>query len=202
MKASLALAALSASTCTLAAPVVMLLKHTPPASTITPGRFPPATVPAGRLPDGSRLRIPSTVTIVEDPEDEDVLTVRPDNRPYRPSDDVTPSVALSTRRPLETSYLLSLDTTRKDHGVSQSPDETPESSIMREEAGIVAVSHQTIAELEAQGNKPVYEWVPCKMHRGHYHVVRRYADMTVVSIVLVFIAVIALIELWDPVTRV
>lgn len=198
MKASVVLAALSASTCALAAPVVMLLKHTPPPSAISPARFPSAALSAGTRPGGPHLRVPATVTIVDDLVDEDV-SVRPDNRPYSPSDDVAPSVALSSPRPLKTAYLLSLEQ-NKGHS-STPPTKSPDSSIMREELGATTHSHPTIAELEAQGTKPVYEWIPCKMHRGHYHVVRRYADMTVVSIVLVFIAIIALIELWVPATR-
>jgi hypothetical protein len=60
----------------------------------------------------------------------------------------------------------------------------------------------TIVEWETKASRDSYIWIPCFSHGKalHYHRVRVYADMLVVSLVLSFIAVILVIELWKPVT--
>lgn len=44
--------------------------------------------------------------------------------------------------------------------------------------------------------------MPC-MKGGvkHFHKVRQYADMVIVCVVLVFVAIVVLIEIWDPVMQ-
>ncbi|KAI1854156.1 hypothetical protein JX265_000560 [Neoarthrinium moseri] len=195
MKASIALCALSASSWAFAAPLLVLLQHAPPKSTV---------ISSSTAPHDSSFLIKPEIAVVEDAGVQDVLETRPDNRPYSPSDDETPSKALASPRPLKTAYLLSLQdssdhVTEKEQPPSQAV--VPDSSIIREETGKAARIHLTTVELETEGNKPLYDRVPCKMHAGHFYLVRRYADMTLVTTVLIFIAIVALIEIWSPMCR-
>lgn len=126
---------------------------------------------------------------------------QPDNHPYTPSSLVTPSEALAAPRPLRTTYLLSLESNSETHNAKSTSEQ---SSIVREETGVASrtKTQPTILELETEGSKPVFHHVPCNMHGDvHFHQVRKYADMVIVSIVLTFIGVVALIELWNPVCR-
>ncbi|KAH8662295.1 hypothetical protein BX600DRAFT_316958 [Xylariales sp. PMI_506] len=136
----------------------------------------------------------------------DLPEARPDNRPYMPSEDVTPSEALTSPQPLTTTYLLSLkpDSDQKETSQPSANLDLPSNSIALEETGAADVPITlSIVQLETQGNEPVYYKVPCTMHigAGHFHVVRVYADSSVVGLACVFLALVALVELWGPVSR-
>jgi hypothetical protein len=211
-----ALCALSMCSWTLAAPIVVS-KHETPKYTgsqvgttdawrsrtfkhLTPKYTGPQVGTTDTWPvRASKFSIPEAAA-------QDVLDERPDNRPYSPSGDVTPSEALAAPRPLKTSYLLSIKPST--HGQEKNEEKTPDtwteypgSSIVKEETGSVVKHHSTIVELETQGNKPIYAKMPCATRQGHFYLVRRYADMGVVGIIFILMAIIALIELWDPICR-
>jgi hypothetical protein len=88
------------------------------------------------------------------------------------------------------------------HRFRHHPNEN--SSTVREETGAASRGRKhhrpTIVELETEGAKPTYYMIRCLRHSGreHFYQARKYADMVIVSIVLTFIGVIALIELWGP----
>lgn len=192
MKASIALCALSLSSWAVAAPIVMLFKHAPPKY----------SGPQITSTDTWPVRT-YKFTVGQDAASQDVVDGRPDNRPYSPSRDVAPSAALAAPRPLHTSYLLSL----KPFAVhTEGGDATPrpsfqESTTVKEETGSIRTHQPTTVELETEGNMAFFHKIPCAMHKGQFHLARQYADMTVVSIVLILIAVIALVELWDSICR-
>ncbi|KAI0125156.1 hypothetical protein BJ170DRAFT_686024 [Xylariales sp. AK1849] len=195
MKISVALCAVSNISWVLAAPVVAVLKHANNQPEM------PTIISPGTLSQKPNLRIPPMVTGVEHPGTRDDLEGRPDNRPFSPLDDVAPSEALSSPRPLTTAYLLSLRQGSAKTNQVQHP-EIPDSSIVREEIGSpLRPSRPSIVELETQGNKPFYHRQPCTMHDGaqHFHEVRVYADTTVVSIGIIFIVAVAIFELWNPI---
>ncbi|KAK6066504.1 hypothetical protein SCUP234_12048 [Seiridium cupressi] len=192
MRVSKALCALSISSWTLAAPIVMVFKHAPPKY----------SGPSISSKDTWPVRTPK-FRIAEEADAQDALEARPDNRPFTPSSDVTPSEALAAPRPLKTSYLLSIKPfmVHEDEKTSVPLAEFQESSTVKEETGVVMRHDPTIVELETEGNKPFYRKTPCPTHAGHFHLDRRYADRTVVGIVFILIAAIALIELWGPICR-
>lgn len=198
MKASIALSALSLSTWALAAPVVMFINHSPPKY----------SSPQITSADVWTLRQPSRFTTSEDAGTQGVLQGRPDNRPYRPTSDVAPSEALAAPRPLETDYLLSLKPIlpSEDSPVTKPEEElnTPtfkDSSTVKQETGSIMKHHPTIVELETQATRQASNELPCTMQGGRLYNVRQHADATVVGIVLVLVAIIALIELWNPICR-
>ncbi|KAI1632566.1 hypothetical protein F4809DRAFT_82318 [Biscogniauxia mediterranea] len=79
-----------------------------------------------------------------------------------------------------------------------------ESSILREETRAnVAESEPeaTIVEMETKAVSEAYTYVPCMSRHGtqYYQRVRKHSDVLVVAIVLSFVGVVTLIELWDPI---
>lgn len=195
MKVSSALCALSFASWTIAAPMVMTFKHTPPKY----------SGPQITSLDTWPIRT-SKFAIGHKDGAQDILNGRPDNSPYSPSSDVAPSEALAAPRPLKTSYLLAIkpfmlpaeDKTPEDKAPVPQSDFL-ESSTVKEETGSIMRHYPTTVELETEGNKPFYKKIPCVIHQGHFFLVRRYADTTVVSIVFILIALIAMIELWKPI---
>lgn len=198
MKVATALCALSLSSWALAAPIV-IFKNEPPKYSG------PQITSTADSTDTWPIR---THKFTNSQDAQAVLEGRPDNRPYTPTSDVTPSEALAAPRPLKTSYLLSLRPFLLHAAENESPttstssqSEFQESSIVEAETG--SFRHKThdftIVELETQGNQPLYHKVPCPKQKGHFHLVKEYADTTVVGVVFLLIAVIALIELWGPI---
>ncbi|KAI0426903.1 hypothetical protein F5Y09DRAFT_47504 [Xylaria sp. FL1042] len=79
-----------------------------------------------------------------------------------------------------------------------------ESSIVREETRASTgdwETEATIVEWETKASREATIWLPCFTTDKtlHYHRVRVNTDMLVVSLVLSFIAVVLVIELWKPV---
>ncbi|KAI8632963.1 hypothetical protein F5Y19DRAFT_335464 [Xylariaceae sp. FL1651] len=78
-----------------------------------------------------------------------------------------------------------------------------ESSTVREETRASREDWEaeaTIVEWETKASRDSYVWIPC-FSQGkalRYRRVRIYADMLVVSLVLSFVAVVLVIELWVP----
>ncbi|KAH6646784.1 hypothetical protein BKA67DRAFT_580565 [Truncatella angustata] len=197
MRTSIALCVLSMSSWTLAAPIVLMVKHATP-------KYSGAQITSSDIWTirQSNFKVPG------DASAQDVLEGRPDNKPYTPSGDVTPSEALAAPRPLKTSYLLSLKPVvppadasvknpREDQesvSQSQSQPEFQQSTTVKEETGTVTKHLPSTVELETQGNAPYQHKTPC-----HGYLVRQYVDMPVVSVVFLLITIIALIELWDSI---
>jgi hypothetical protein len=198
MKASIAFGAATLSAWALAAPILMAIPH----SQNQPGAATISSISATTQREMSSSRTPSKVMIAEHSGIQEVLEGRPDNRPYTPSDDVTPSKALTSPRPLKTAYLLSLHHRPGSEKLLPPSHPKSDSSIVREETGSASrTSNPTTVELETEGNRPLYHQIPCPMNIKHVHRVRNYADMAVVSVVLVFIALVAIIELWAPICQ-
>ncbi|ORY67328.1 uncharacterized protein BCR38DRAFT_407310 [Pseudomassariella vexata] len=200
MKATLALCAVAFLSWTLAAPVVLMAlggvqnQHD---VVLKP------TVPPLILSTQSQLRIPSKMTI-EQADLKDIVAGRPNNRPYAPSDNITPSEALAAPRPLISSYLLSLASKLHKQAQVSHASVRQDSSIVREETGsTMKLKLPTIVELETEGSKPFFSRTLCHMHKGpaHYHDVRKYADMVIVVMVLAFVAGVVLLEMWTPIQR-
>ncbi|KAI0147515.1 hypothetical protein GGR57DRAFT_253796 [Xylariaceae sp. FL1272] len=61
----------------------------------------------------------------------------------------------------------------------------------------------SIVELETKASRDSWVWIPCVSSgkKLHYKRVRIYADMLVVGLVLSFVAVLLVIELWTPVIQ-
>ncbi|KAI0595260.1 hypothetical protein F4775DRAFT_595484 [Biscogniauxia sp. FL1348] len=81
-----------------------------------------------------------------------------------------------------------------------------ESSILRGETRAnVAESEPeaTIVEMETKAASESYTYVPCMSRHGtqYYQRVRKHTDVLVVAIVLSFVGVVMLIELWDPICQ-
>ncbi|KAI1506088.1 hypothetical protein F5X99DRAFT_180467 [Biscogniauxia marginata] len=81
-----------------------------------------------------------------------------------------------------------------------------DSSILREETRAnVAESEPeaTIVEMETKASSESYTYVPCMSQHGtkYYHRVRKHTDVLVVGIVLSFVAIVLLIELWNPICQ-
>ncbi|KAI1840010.1 hypothetical protein JX266_013782 [Neoarthrinium moseri] len=178
----------------------------------TTAKHAPLRLSSNSLVRDSHRHIQPKISRIEDIEVEGVLAAPPDNRPYSPSGDATTSQALSATQPLETTYLISLgQSLDKNAEVPQPavsvqsrpvmPAHMTYSSIVREETGTAVEIHLSIVELETEGNKPVYDRVPCKMHPDHFHLVRRFADMSVVGIVFILITIVIILELCRPSRR-
>jgi hypothetical protein len=209
MKVSTALCALSLGSWTLAAPIVVFKNEPPKYSGVQITRIPVTPASADTWPIRTHK-----FTTTQDATAQDALNGRPDNRPYSPTSDVAPSEALAAPRPLKTSYLLSIRPFASHSSENESPDaasasssqsphsEFQDSSIVEAETGSVKKHHHfTTVELETLGNKPNYQTIPCPKQSGYFHLVKGYTDTTVVAVVFILIAVIALIELWNPICR-
>jgi hypothetical protein len=110
----------------------------------------------------------------------------------------SPSRAKGPPHRTKSSYLTSL----AHHWTNKSP--FADSSIVREETRGNTEDWEpesSIVEWETKASRESYIWISCFSHgkTPHYHRVRVYADMLVVSLVLSFIAVVLVIELWKPV---
>jgi hypothetical protein len=115
-----------------------------------------------------------------------------------PLDGVTPPTKGSPRKTSPSSYLGSL----AHRLTNKSP--FADSSIVREETRASTEDWEpeaTIIEWETKASRESYIWIPCFSHGKalHYHRVRVYADMLVVSLVLTLVAMLLIIELWKPV---
>ncbi|ETS77794.1 hypothetical protein PFICI_09856 [Pestalotiopsis fici W106-1] len=207
MKVSTALCALSLGSWTLAAPIV-IFKNEPP-------KYSGTQITRTSIDADSADTWPIRTHKFTNTQDaaQDSLTGRPDNRPYSPTSDVAPSEALAAPRPLKTSYLLSIRPFMLHSSENASPDTAPssqsphsefqDSSIVEAETGSVKKHHHfTTVELETLGNKPYYQTIPCPKQSGYFHLVKGYTDTTVVAVVFILIAVIALIELWNPICKI
>jgi len=113
-------------------------------------------------------------------------------------DGITPLTKEPRRKTSPSSYLGSL----AHRLTNKSP--FADSSIVREETRASTEDWEpeaTIVEWETKASRESYIWIPCFSHGKalHYHRVRVYADMLVVSLVLTLVAVLLIIELWKPV---
>ncbi|KAI0522273.1 hypothetical protein F5B22DRAFT_643293 [Xylaria bambusicola] len=104
-----------------------------------------------------------------------------------------------SKKPKPSSYLASLA-----HRLS-SKSPFSDSSIVREETRASRgdwESEATIVESETKASREATLWLPCFSTDKtlHYHRIRVNTDTLAVSIVLIFIAVVLVIELWRPVT--
>ncbi|KAI1320410.1 hypothetical protein F5Y16DRAFT_389831 [Xylariaceae sp. FL0255] len=80
------------------------------------------------------------------------------------------------------------------------------SSIVDEETKAITLDFEpeaSIIEWETKASRESWAWVPCVSHdqKLHYERVRIYADHLVVGLVLSFVAVVLIIELWMPVAE-
>ncbi|KAI1261549.1 hypothetical protein F5Y18DRAFT_201348 [Xylariaceae sp. FL1019] len=81
-----------------------------------------------------------------------------------------------------------------------------DSAIIKEETKAINEEWEpeaSIVELETKASRESWVWIPC-VSRGkklHYKRVRIYADMLVVGVVLSFVAILLVIELWTPALR-
>ncbi|KAK5633942.1 hypothetical protein RRF57_009656 [Xylaria bambusicola] len=103
-----------------------------------------------------------------------------------------------SKKPKPSSYLASL----AQRLTSKSP--FSDSSIVREETKASRGDWEpeaTIVESETKASREATFWLPCFTGDKtiHYHRIRVNTDMLVVSLVLIFIAVVLVIELWRPV---
>ncbi|CAJ2503859.1 Uu.00g112530.m01.CDS01 [Anthostomella pinea] len=187
MKLSAALSAVAFSSWALAAPMLMAGERSP-----------------SRLQSAPRITFPSKpahqVSLGEPTEHHSILQDVEDSTSLHSLGEVPIPKTLGAYRRLGLFNLLSLSHRRS----TNSP--LSDSTIMREETRantIESESAATIVELETKAASDSYAWVPCRSQTGalHYHLVRRYADALVVSLVLGFIAVVLVIELWSPASQ-
>lgn len=131
-------------------------------------------------------------------------------------DDSEVSEVLTAPRPLATAYLMSLKPTPKPKAKPQTKakpkakqhSQTPvsgqeQSSTVQAETGSLAGSNPSTIEAETAASKPIYRYLPCQTHGGprHYHLARQYADMVVVGVLIAFVALVILVELWSPISQ-
>ncbi|KAI1424581.1 hypothetical protein F5Y12DRAFT_441132 [Xylaria sp. FL1777] len=202
MKLSAALYFLVFSSCAIAAPISTTLDK-------VPGR---ADLSNSGLQQQPRIKLPIKTPIGPQSKASGKKTakkgskaqgIRPSNGQLQLSSGgiAKPSpkkASLKPKKPKSSSYLASL--------AHQLTNKSPfsESSIVREETRASTGDWEkeaTIVEWETKASREATIWLPCLTTDKtiHYHRVRVNTDMLVVSLVLSFIAVVVVIELWKPV---
>ncbi|KAI5924457.1 hypothetical protein F4810DRAFT_121930 [Camillea tinctor] len=176
MKPAVALFTFAFASCTLATPVVLLADMDDTTATAGQRNVPSPEVPSSGVPEGD---VGSLGAQDSDP----AYPAAPGSQPD-----------LSDQAPL-------------------SPDwDAPkppflESSILRGETRAnVAESEPeeaSIVEMETKASSESYTYVPCMSRHGtpYYQRVRKHTDVLVVAIVLSFVGVVMLIELWGPICQ-
>ncbi|KAI3320783.1 hypothetical protein HD806DRAFT_217363 [Xylariaceae sp. AK1471] len=184
---------LTFSSCAIAAPVSMALDKVPSRADSFHSTL--RQEPRIKLPVKTSIRTPSKVSGKKAPK---AQRVRLGNSQSSLSSDGAASPPKGSPRRTKSSYITSL----AHHWTNKSP--FADSSIVREETRASTEDWEpeaTIVEWETKASRESYIWIPCFSHGKtlHYHRVRVYADMLVVSLVLSFIAVVLVIELWKPI---
>lgn len=125
-------------------------------------------------------------------------------------DDAEVAEVLTAPKPLPTAYLMSLkprpktEARPKTKPHSQPPvSDQEQSSTVQAETGSLAGTNPSVIEAETAASKPIYHYLPCQVHGGprHYHLARQYADMVVVGVLIAFVALVTLVEMWSPMSQ-
>ncbi|TGJ78578.1 hypothetical protein E0Z10_g10189 [Xylaria hypoxylon] len=199
MKFSAALHFLAISSCAIAAPISTDLDKLPGRADLSNSG--PGQEPRIKLPIETPIAQPSKVPGKKGSKPQGIQLSKGQRRPSsggvaKP----TPTPKKSSHKPKmpKSSYLASL----AHRLTNKSP--FSESSIVREETRASTGDWEqeaTIVEWETKASREATIWLPCFTTDKTliYHPVRVNTDMLVVSMVLSFIAVILVIELWKPV---
>ncbi|KAI1352619.1 hypothetical protein F5Y01DRAFT_85444 [Xylaria sp. FL0043] len=207
MKLSAALYFLAFSSCAIAAPISTALDKVPGRADLSnsgPRQEPrtklPIKTPIGSPSKASRKKgLKAPVTHPSDGQHQlsssGIANSSPKKSPPTPKKSKKPQKPKKTK----SSYLASL----AHRLTNKSP--FSESSIVREETRASTGDWEkeaTIVEWETKASREATIWLPCFTTDKtlHYHRVRVNTDMLVVSLVLSFIAVVLVIELWKPVS--
>ncbi|KAI0908361.1 hypothetical protein F4824DRAFT_505009 [Ustulina deusta] len=196
MKLSATLYFLAFSSCAIAAPISTILDKVPGRADLSNSG--PRQEPRIKLPIKAPIGPPSKAS---GKKASNVQGIHPSNGQHQLSSAgiAKPSPKKSSDNPKKPkSYLASL----AHRLTNKSP--FSESSIVREETRASTGDWEpeaTIVEWETKASSEATIWLPCFTTDKtlHYHRVRVNTDMLVVSLVLCFIAVVLVIELWKPV---
>ncbi|GAW23273.1 hypothetical protein ANO14919_128270 [Xylariales sp. No.14919] len=196
MKFSAALYFLACSSCAIAAPISTGLDKVPGRADLSNSG--PRQEPSIKLPIKTPIAQPSKVAGKKGLKSQGIQLSN-DQRRLSPDGASKSSSKKSSQKPKKPkSYLASL----AHRLTNKSP--FSDSSIVREETRASTGDWEpeaTIVEWETKASREATIWLPCFTTDKtlHYHRVRVNTDMLVVSLVLSFIAVILVIELWKPV---
>ncbi|KAI0532698.1 hypothetical protein GGR58DRAFT_154262 [Xylaria digitata] len=197
MKLAAALYFLAFSSCAIAAPISTGLDKAPGRADLSNSG--PQQEPRIKLPIKTPILQPSKAAGNKGSKPQ---AIQPSNDQRRlSSDDVAkpvPDNSSHTPKKPKSSYLASL----AHRLANKSP--FSESSIVREETRASTGDWEpeaTIVEWETKASREATIWLPCFTTDKtlHYHRIRVNTDMLVVSLVLTFVVVVLVIELWKPV---
>ncbi|KAI1277254.1 hypothetical protein F5Y07DRAFT_107492 [Xylaria sp. FL0933] len=202
MKLSAALYFLAFSSCAIAAPIFTALDKVPGRADLSNSG--PRQEPRIKLPIKTRFGSPSKASrkkglkapVIHPSDGQHQLSSSGIAKSSPKKSAPTPKKPQKPKK-TKSSYLASL----AHRLTNKSP--FSESSIVREETRASTGDWEkeaTIIEWETKASREATIWLPCFTTDKtlHYHRVRVNTDMLVVSLVLSFIAVVLVIELWKP----
>ncbi|KAF2970884.1 hypothetical protein GQX73_g2658 [Xylaria multiplex] len=197
MKLATALYFLTFSSCAIAAPVSTGLDKAPGRADLSNSG--PQQEPRIKLPIKTPILQPSKAAGKKGSKPQGIQSSN-DQRQLSSDGVAKSSPENSSHKPKKpkSSYLASLA-----HRLTNKPPFS-ESSIVREETRASTGDWEpeaTIVEWETKASREATIWLPCFTTDKtlHYHRIRVNTDMLVVSLVLTFVVVVLVIELWKPV---
>lgn len=211
MKITTALCAATLGSAALGAPVTSMLNPQHQQSTVSPK---PHSIASYLESSARRFHLPFSLSFLghskPSPKDLPESSSLEDTLAFL--DDAEVAEVLTAPRPLATAYLMSLKpktkakTKAKPETKPHSPSPVPgqeQSSTVQAETGSLAGNNPSAIEAETAASKPIYRYLPCQVHGGprHYHLARQYADMVVVGVLIAFVALVTLVELWSPMSQ-
>ncbi|KAK0628649.1 hypothetical protein B0T17DRAFT_614541 [Bombardia bombarda] len=193
MKLSSAWLALACAPLAICAPLQQHVLAKSGLESVSGAAHPPATVPRSRL----KHALPEVITWnAEEDDDSSASSQAPfDNRPVTPSASARPEVVLASPHPLHTDYLLSLSVNRDAVGKGGGPEEGVRLSKKEKEEAFTISEMEAVLTIMPVGTSRT--GMPCHQTR----MARERNDVLVIFLVVAFLAVVVVVELWGSLYR-